>query len=30
VIGRAGLWNLRLQRPASGEGGNMVFGKRFA
>nr|BAC84885.1 hypothetical protein [Oryza sativa Japonica Group]BAD31768.1 hypothetical protein [Oryza sativa Japonica Group] len=25
-----GLWNLCLRRPAPGEGGNKVFGKRFA
>nr|BAD17003.1 hypothetical protein [Oryza sativa Japonica Group] len=30
AIGRAGLWNLCLRRPAPGEGGNKVFGKRSA
>nr|BAD23423.1 hypothetical protein [Oryza sativa Japonica Group] len=30
AIGRAGLRNLCLRRPAPGEGGNKVFGKRFA
>nr|BAD15988.1 hypothetical protein [Oryza sativa Japonica Group] len=30
AIGRAGLRNLCLRQPAPGEGGNKVFGKRFA
>ncbi len=30
AIRRAGLRNLCLRRPAPGEGGNKVFGKRFA